>query len=266
LQTLRPYYQKATGRNFSIESLTGRGGAQAWAELTRRTPDGYALALVVFPSFILRSLSTYPPYKLTELAVVCLFAELPVMLWVPENSPYRTVEALVESARVYPERVVIAGPGTSSGMHLVHLRFNRLSGVKALYFPFLETVSSMHAASSGQAHAVWGYALPQPGMRPLAVALEQRHPLFPDVPTFDERKIGLFESAAFGLALPVDTPAKTSQAVSAAFFNIARSSAFQEDLEALGFSPKPMNLLDTGQFLEAQTEEYRSLREEYGLE
>ena len=266
LEILKPYYQRATGRNFSIENLSGRGGAQTWIELIRRTSDGYNLALTVIPSFILRALSTYPPYKMGELATVCMFAELPVMLWVPEGSPYKTVEALVESARAYPERVAIGGSGTNSGMHLAHLRFNRLSGVKALYFPFIGTSSAMKAAISGQVHAAWGGAILQMGMRPLAVALEQRHPLFPDVPTFDERKIGLFESAAFGLALPGDTPAKSSQSAATVFYNIARDSAFQQQIQARGFFPKPMNLLETVKFLETQTEKYRALKEEYNLE
>ena len=51
-------------------------------------------------------------------------------------------------------------------------------------------------------------------MRPLAVAMEARHPLLPDVPTFKELGVDWVDGAYRGIGVPKGTPAAERKRVS----------------------------------------------------
>lgn len=266
LHLLQPFYKKATGRTFTVQDVPGRGGAEAWSVLAQSTANGYTAGVIETEGMVLRALSLYPAFSLSELTSLCLIAEIPLMLWVKDDSPYRTLPELVASAAQYPERLYIAGTGTNSSTHLSSLKFNRLAGIKTLYLPRMGTASSMDTVRNGQAHAAWGYAMVQPGMRPLATAAQARHPLWPDVPTFDEYKIAFFASAKFGIAVPSATPTSVIQGAAAVFYNIAKDPQFGAEISRYGFLPLSEGLIDSIKYVNGTLETLRLDMDEYGLE
>ena len=51
-------------------------------------------------------------------------------------------------------------------------------------------------------------------MRPLAVAMEKRHPLLPDVPTFRELGVDWVDGAYRGIGMPKSTPPEARKRIS----------------------------------------------------
>src|SRR3546814_14401455 len=80
---------------------------------------------------------------------------------------------------------------------LAQVMFDRLAGVKTTYVPFKGTGAAVTALLGKQVAAEWGYtsvgASHRDQVRMLAVAMDERHPQFPDVPTFKE--LGIDRSA-----------------------------------------------------------------------
>lgn len=270
INVIQPFYRTITGRSLQVENLPGRGGATAWGVLVEREGDGYTLAVTNLQSLILRSMEKRPVYRMSEIVGSNIVAEAPLVLWVPENSPFPSLAELVRSAQAYPNQMIISGAGSSTQAHLSTLRLNFMAGIKTIYLPYTGSTTAMEASKMGQAHAAWGLPMLEHGkkigMRPLAVAAPSRLANMPDVPTFEEANIALFESATFGLAVPGSALPGTRQAVSAHFQNIFKNKELQEAIAALGLTPLNLNLEETGQLVEKETARLKELLEQHSME
>ncbi|MDR2825325.1 MAG: hypothetical protein LBV76_00850 [Deltaproteobacteria bacterium] len=270
LTSLQPYYLAATGRNLSIQDMPGRGGATAWIDIAAREDDAYNLALTDLPNLAMLSLAAYPPYNLREIRNICLLASMPLVLWVAKASPVRDLYGLVDLARERPGQVIISGLGRGTIQQLTTLRFNRMAGVKFAFSPYTGVESSSRAAIEGKSQAFWGYpsvALAKTNTcRPLAIASEKRHALFPDLPTFMELGYGLLENSYFGLAVSGQTNARMCVSVGTVFLGLARRQDFQTEISAAGFTPIAVGASDLSGYLTNLLEYYARQREEYGLE
>lgn len=270
LNVLQPFYRTVSGRSLKVEEMAGRGGATAWGTLVEKEGDGYTLAVTNLQSLILRALATRPVYRMDQISSTNIMAEAPLVLWVPENSPFPSLAELIRSAQAYPNQLIIAGSGSSSQTHLATLRLNFLAGIKTIYLPYIGSTTAMEAAKMGQAHAAWGLPLPEYGkklgMRPLAVASKARLEGLPDTPTFEESKVGLFETAHIGLAAPGSIQPGTRQAVSAYFHNILENADLQAAIRGLGFTPLNLDLEGVNKLVESETERLKELLEQYDME
>src|SRR3546814_7508318 len=104
----------------------------------------------------------------------------------------------------------LSGSGKATSNHLAQVMFDRLAGVKTTYVPFKGTGAAVTALLGKQVAAAWGYnsvgASHRDQVRMLAVAMDERHPQFPDVPTFKELGIDLSSGASRVVAVPESTP------------------------------------------------------------
>ncbi len=207
LDFLEPYFFNMTHNPLQVTIKLGRGGADAWGTIEDLAPSGNSAALIIMPNLVLRGLHPYSTYRLGEVCPEFVLAEVPLALWVPENSPYANLRDLIQDAFMHPGALVMGGGGSYSAPHLAALQFCRAAGITAGYAAYMGTEDAMKAAQDGKVKAVWGYALAEPGktqkMRPLAVAARLRSPALPDLPTFDEQKVDMFASASFGFTLPL---------------------------------------------------------------
>src|SRR3546814_13171078 len=69
----------------------------------------------------------------------------------------------------------------------------------------------------------------------LGVAMEERHPLFPDVPTFKDKDIDLVGGAYRGVALPADVPEDMRRQISEVFVNTNKPPHFLDKMAAGGY-------------------------------
>jgi tripartite-type tricarboxylate transporter receptor subunit TctC len=75
-------------------------------------------------------------------------------------------------------------------------------------------------------------------LRALAVAIPQRSPYLPDVPTVAEEGFGAFESVGWiGLAAPAKTPAPILDRLNAEIRKMLQDPAVKARLEQLAFTP-----------------------------
>lgn len=270
ISAIQPFYRISAGRSIQISEMPGRGGATAWGTLTEKDGDGYTLAFTNLQSLIMRTMSSRPVYRLDDIVNCNIMAEAPLVLWVPKDSKMSSLPELIRTASAYPNRLIISGTGSGTQTHLATQRLNFLGGIKTIYLPYMGTKTAMLATTLGQAHAAWG--LPQLdygnelGMRPVAVAAEKRLEHMPDVPTFEELGVGLFESAYFGLALPASTPAGTRQAVADHFGKIIAEKGVQDAISKMGLTPKLVELKDIPALVESEKVRLEELMAQFNLE
>jgi hypothetical protein len=127
----QPILAKLLGQQIVIDYKVGGGGALGWKELSRSKPDGYTIAGFNIPHAILQPMQQNVGYKTEQLIPVCVFESTPLGLAVPAESPYKTLNDLLEAAKKDPGKITIGGSSVFSGQHLSCLRLEKLSGANS---------------------------------------------------------------------------------------------------------------------------------------
>ncbi|WP_372422918.1 tripartite tricarboxylate transporter substrate binding protein [Salinarimonas chemoclinalis] len=231
----QPVFAEEFGRQLIVKYQAGAGGAQAWSQLNSMPADGHTIMGINLPHVILQPMMSSPGYETADLTPVYWFHYTPDAIIVNASSQFETLEDLVSFARENPGMVTFSGSGSNSANSLAQTRFDTLAGVTTTYVPFSGTGPSTTALLGDQVSASWGYstvaAAQGDQVRMLAVAAEERLPLFPDVPTFREAGYDMVGGAYRGVAVPKDTPEEVRRAVSDAFQAMNNEPAMRQAMD-----------------------------------
>lgn len=263
------FFAKYTGKTVAIQYRAGAGGAAAWSQLNRMPADGYTIVGTNLPHILLQPMQMKVGYETRDIANVYWFHYTPDAIVVAADSPYRTVDDLVKMAKKTPRAVTFSGSGTNTANHLAQRRFDSLAGIQTTYVPFRGTGASNTAILGKQVAAGWTYttAAMQLGdnARMLAVAMEKRHPRFPDVPTFKELGYDLVGGAYRGIAVPKSTPGDVQQALSDLIGKINQDPQFISRMEDNGFAMVNVDLAGMPAFMNTMSQRYEALATEMGI-
>ena len=102
-------------------------------------------------------------------------------------------------------------------------------------------------------------------VRMLAVAMEERHPLFPDVPTFKELGFDLVSGAYRGVAVPKSTPEALRKQISDMIGEINQDPDFRQRLVNDGMALLDVGYEDMEAFMAEMTETYSAAAKEAGV-
>ena len=236
----QPYFREITGQDMVVQYLAGAGGAQAWAGLNAMPGDGYSIVGTNLPHIVLQPMLQDPGYKTEDITNIYMFHFTPDALLVRNDSPYETVQDVIDAATEMPGGVTAGGSATNSANHVANQIFMNETGTVTTYIPYTGTGATETALVSGEVDVLWGYttvAVRQAdAVRVLAVATEERHPLFPDVPTFKELGIDMVGGAYRGIAVPSSTPEEVRVQLSDIIGQINAESAFREQMEKDGYA------------------------------
>lgn len=234
-----PFFQEITGQDLIIQYMPGAGGAQAWASLKDQPADGHTIMGTNLPHIILQPMLQEPGYETEDIVNVYIFQFTPHALLVRQDSPYQTLEEVIAQSAENPGSITVSGTGTNSANHVENQVFENETGAQLTYIPYSGTASATTAVMGGETDASWGFTTVlarQPELRALAVAMEERHPLFPDVPTFRELGYDIVGGAHRGIAVPASTPEETRQALSDIIGQINADPDFIQQMEEDGFA------------------------------
>jgi tripartite-type tricarboxylate transporter receptor subunit TctC len=189
-----------------IQYKPGAGGALLWTQANALPADGLNIYGINLPHIVLQPMEGQVQYKTDDLVPVYWYHYTPDALVVPESSPYRTFKEFVEGAKAQPEKISLGGSGLNSANHAAHVRLNNDFGIRTTYVPFKGTGDMTTAVIGGHVNGAMSYtafAINNKGkVRALAVAMDQRHPLLPDAPTFKELGVNWVDGAFRGIGMP----------------------------------------------------------------
>ena len=238
----------------------GAGGGLIWGQLNTMPADGYTISGVNLPHIVLQPLEGNVQYKTEDIAPVYFFQYTADAIVVPESSPFKTFQDLAKAAKENPEKVTLAGSGTFSANHMATERLNKLLGVKITYVPFKGTGELSASVAGGHVSGAMSYlpfAIQQKGkMRPLVIATEKRHPVFPDVPTFRELGFNWVDGAYRGIAVPKPTPREIQKQVSDMMHAVNQDPAMRKQLTEGGYDLIDITLEQMPAFLAEKSRAY----------
>ena len=246
-QTARPVaaaMEKILDVSVIIQNTPGACGAVGMAKAANAKPDGYTLLMALSSISIIpeadKLFGRQPAYQMDQLAPIALFTADPTVLVVPADSPYNTVQELVDAAKAQPETIAYSSSGIYGTLHMAMAMFENAAGIKMRHVPFGGGGPALTAVLGGNVQALAsgpGPVLPhiQDGkLRALAVWGDERLASLPDVPTFKE--LG-FENVEFyiwaGLFAPAGTPEPIMTKLRDAAGQVAESAEFKTAMENL---------------------------------
>src|SRR4029434_2095107 len=189
-----------------IQYKAGAGGGLMWAQMNALPADGLNIVGVNLPHIVFQPLEGQVQYKTEDVTPVYWFHYTPDALIVREQSPFKSFADLAKFAQENPWKLSLGGSGLNSANHAAHERLNAAFGIKTTYIPYKGTGDLTTSVFAGHVHgamSIPAFAVNNKGkLRALAVAMDQRHPLLPDVPTFKELGVDWIDGAYRGIAMP----------------------------------------------------------------
>lgn len=263
------YLEEELGVNMLISYKTGGGGAVCWAELARAKPDGYTIAGVNEPHTILQPLQGDPGFKTEELTRIACFQYTPCSVIVRQDSPFKTMQDLIEYAKEHPKTLTIGGTGTWASTHFTYLLLSKQAGIDLVYVPFAGSGQTKAAILGGHVSVTIGHPTHAvqlgTAVRQLAMASDERVPAFPDVPTLKELGYDIVEGSYRGVCAPPGTPKEIVDILDSAFKKVNENPEFIAQMEPLGFSLLYWGAEEYDKVIKERTEYYQNLLVDYGF-
>ncbi len=239
----------------------GAGGTIGVAYVTDAAADGYS---VLFgPSSPLTQapfLLGQVPYELSDLKPICQIFENPFVIAVPANSPFESVEQLLEEARERPGELSFAHAGVGSVPHLAVATLAQATDVDFNEIAFRGDAGAMPQVLGGHVDfgALGASTVAGKELRVLANLGDRRIPVFADAPTVTELGAERAIIARNGLYAPAGTPSEVTTQLESACEAVTQSEAFQE---AAARQHQQITFMNAQAFSEQLQEDYDANRE-----
>jgi tripartite-type tricarboxylate transporter receptor subunit TctC len=259
----RPIAQELTknlGQPVVIDFKPG-GGTTIGADLVAKSqPDGYTLVMMLSAHAINATLMPKLPYDtVKDFAPITLAATLPLVVVVPAQSPVRTFQDLVATARARPGKLTFAsaGPGNTSHLSVEYLKSQL--GLDMIHVPYKGSGPAIIGLLGGEVDFMFdslSSSLPQiraGKFRAIAMASARRSRILPEVPTVAEQGVPGFDvSVWYSVLAAAGTPAPIVQRLHAEFVRAMRAPEVKEKIEGYGYDIVGMTPAETDAFIRAE--------------
>jgi tripartite-type tricarboxylate transporter receptor subunit TctC len=252
-----------------IQYKPGAGGGLMWAQMNQLAGDGTNIVGINLPHIVFQPIEGQVQYKTDDVTPVFWFHYTPDALVVQESSPIKTFQDFVKAAKAEPGKISLGGSGLNSANHAAHERMNAAFAFKTTYVPFKGTGDMTTAVIGGHVGGAMSYtafAINNKGkVRALAVAMDKRHPLLPDVPTFKELGVDWVDGAYRGIGVPKSTPADVKKRLSDLWTALNSDPEMRELAAKSGFELVNVGVVEMDGFMRDKTKLYTEGAKRLGL-
>ncbi len=229
-------------QSFIIENKSGAGTVIGTDFVAKSPPDGYTLLVGTFAFAVNPSLLAKLPFDTNKaFDPVVLISRSPNVLVVRADSPYKSVQDIVQAAQANPGKMTYASQGNGTSAHLAAELFNALAKVNILHIPYKGASAALTDIVGGQVDLMFATSagatplLDSGRLRALAVTTPERSPAFPALPTMIEAGVPDYQATSwYGLYVPAGTPTAVIARLNAAATKVAQADAFKSRVASEG--------------------------------
>ena len=273
-RTIADRLGRALGQSIIVDNQSGGGGVVGSMATARAAPDGYTLMVGYVGTHGTNPAVRKLPYDaVRDFTPIAMVGGTPNILIVPPSVPADTLQAFIQYAKKNPGKLSYgsSGPGT-----LTHLAMEQLKvavDLDVVHVPYRRIGPAFADILGGQTQAMFpGLAAALPHIkagkvRPLAVTGQNRNPLVPDVPTFEELGYkGLPGVQWYGIVGPANMPAPLVKRLNDEINRILENPELRERLAGEALEPMPMSPEQFGQYIKDDITRWSKLAKERGIE
>jgi tripartite-type tricarboxylate transporter receptor subunit TctC len=255
----------ALGTTFVIENKPGAGGGMGSDFTAKAPPDGYTIQGGTISSHAINvSLYSKLPYDpIKNFTPITMIGSMPNVLVVRADSPFKTVQDVINAAKNKPGSINYASSGSGTSQHLSGVFFEQMTGGKMVHVPYKSSAESLNALLSGQGADIifenLAPALPQiqaGKIRALGMTSAKRSSILPDVPAIAESLPGFDISSWQAIFAPAGVPKPIVDRLAAEMIKAINDPDVKSKLVAQGIEPGGMTPAELAAFQKSEVEKW----------
>lgn len=191
-RTIAPLLAKNLGQTVVVENRPGADGVVLINNMLRAPADGYTIAAITMSLALLVG-QPDSAFKVDDLQMLARTQIDPYSIIVGSESRFKTIDELVDYARLNPGKLNMGGPFDMGAHRVAWEVIAHAAAARVAWIPYKGGAGVVTAVTGAHLDA----GMTNPGnirglvsggkLRVLAVTSDQRLADFPDVPTFKER-------------------------------------------------------------------------------
>lgn len=241
-----------------VENVEGGMTATGLLQLMKARPDGQTVAAITYDSIItIPWKGMLPGFNMDKMRMIARITSEADAITVPENSPYKTLDDLIASAKKEPGSIRVGIQNMGARTHLTVLQLQELTDAEFKIVSYDNSAASQkEALLNGEVDAVvtsLGDLAPliESGQaRGLVEFSDTQNEGFPNVPPVTETDTGLnLQMGSFIIMVaPARTPDNVIEKLETTYHKAYQSDEFQQWLKKIGVTPAWLGADDVTQW------------------
>jgi len=250
-------------QQFVVDNRPGANGNVA-AKIAADSPhDGYTVLFMSVAHIMSKPVYTKLGYDIErDLTPITVVSNVPNVLSVHPSLPAKTVRDVIALAKARPGEITYGTSGVASPEHFAGELFKMLTGTNLLMIPYKG--GGPLAIDLVAGHVISAFNTMPPiiphiragRVRAIAVTMERRAAVLPDVPTIAETVPGYSVSTWYGAMVPAKTSREIVLKLNQAMLHALSLPDIKERLQALGAEIVATTPEQTVQYFKVELEKY----------
>lgn len=267
-RALGTYLSKDLDQPVVVDNKPGANTAVGTEALIRDPADGYSMLIVAGSTMVLNPL-LYPKLRYDvkrDMKLLSVVVDMPLIMVVPMDRPYKTVAEFVSYAKANPGKVNFASVGVGSSLHLTGELFADKAGVDMVHVPYKGSAAAMTEVIGGQVDVMFdapSTAVPQiKGNKVRALAVTSTNPVsfLPGIPTINSTLPGFDTGVWYGIAVRKSVPEDVANKLKAAIDKALLDPALQKIFMEQGVvAQKPDSIANHETFMDSERNKWQAL-------
>lgn len=267
---IAPLLEKKMGIPVQVVNKPGAGTQVGMTELTSAKPDGYTILLGHFPGTVTTYLdpTRQTAYSRKNFTGVAFTSSEPFTFIVAKDSPYKSMQDVVDYAKANPEKFRVAVTGILLPPHLSVLELEKQTGAKFATVHFDGAAPGRTAFLGGHTEALVALvseaapALKGDMARVIGIMDTQGNDQLPGVKTMPDQGYKVLMVNSEGILAPAGTPPAILQYLEEAINEAVTNEAFTSRMKQLGINVKFKGAKESDQWLTQLENQVKPLIEE----
>lgn len=260
-RALAAQLEESLGVSIIVENRPGASGSTAMQYVAGSNPDGYTIGFVPVEIAMLEHLGFDVQPDDYDFLGQIMFS--PGVIAVPADSPYDTLEDLIDASK--KEAITVSNSGAGSVWEAATIALADEAGAELTPVPFDGGAPAVAAALGSQVDAVvagageTAQAHADGTLRVLALFNDEEHPMLEDVPTAESEGYDVLFGGWGGVYAPAGLPDDVKKVLTDAIEEGAQSDEFADTITPSGALTVYKSPEEFTEFVNSESERFSTL-------